>query len=185
MERDRRSRRRPTTTVLPMSSEPLFSGRDPRAPSDPLMNRLLRETFRSRATSGQRELSTPKQPERVPQPETLNERERICIRTIGSRPKPKRSPLEAYARVRDDTEAQRQFAGIRLRACIRIGELSRDLAHGKPGPKAGKNQLSDTDVAQFDKENVLERSGIELRTAERYWRRTPGLRTSPRLGALA
>jgi hypothetical protein len=33
------------------------------------MDRLLRETFRSRATSQQRELSTPKHPERVPQPE--------------------------------------------------------------------------------------------------------------------
>jgi hypothetical protein len=35
--------------------------------------------------------------------------------------------LEASARVRDDLDAQRQFAEIRLRACIRIGEISREL----------------------------------------------------------
>jgi hypothetical protein len=76
--------------------------------------------------------------------------------------------LEAYARVRDDAEAQRQFAEIRLRACIRIGEISRDLPKGKPGPKRGSSKLNDTDVAQFDKEDVLQRSGIQIRTAERY-----------------
>jgi hypothetical protein len=76
--------------------------------------------------------------------------------------------LQAYAKVRDNAEAERQFAEIKLRASIRIGELSRDLPHGKPGPKPGKNQLSDNDVAQFDKENVLETAGIGIRTAERY-----------------
>jgi hypothetical protein len=78
----------------------------------------------------------------------------------------KQERLEAYARIRDDVEAQRQFAEIKLRACVKIGELSRDLPHGKPGPKP--NKLSDTDVAQFDKEDVLERVGIGMRTAERY-----------------
>jgi hypothetical protein len=41
--------------------------------------------------------------------------------------KDKAAQLEAYARVRDNPEAERQFAEIRLRACIRIGEISRDL----------------------------------------------------------
>jgi hypothetical protein len=63
-------------------------------------------------------------------------------------------------------EAQRWFAEIKLRACVKIGELSRDLPHGKTGPKPSK--LDDIDVAQFDKEAVLQRTGIGIRTAERY-----------------
>jgi hypothetical protein len=34
-----------------MSSERLFPGHNPRAPSDPLLDQLLRKTFRFRATS--------------------------------------------------------------------------------------------------------------------------------------
>jgi hypothetical protein len=40
------------------------------------------------------------------------------------------------------------------------------------GPKLVK--LDNTDVAQFDKANVLERTGIEIRTAERYEELTGG-----------
>jgi hypothetical protein len=73
--------------------------------------------------------------------------------------------LEAYARVRDDAEAQRQFAEIRLRACMRIGEISRDLEPSKGGrpPK----ETNDTDVASF-KQETLAQAGINIRTAERY-----------------
>jgi hypothetical protein len=88
--------------------------------------------------------------------------------------KDRAAQLEAYARVRDDVEAQRQFAEIRLRACMRIGQLSRELPKGKPGPKPGQGKLGDTDVAQFDKENVLERTGINIRSAERYEELTGG-----------
>src|SRR5262249_37028119 len=41
--------------------------------------------------------------------------------------KNKAARLEAYARIRDDVESQRQFAEIKLRACVKIGEISRDL----------------------------------------------------------
>jgi hypothetical protein len=41
---------------------------------------------------------------------------------------------------------------IQLRACVKIGELSRELPKGKPGPKPGNGKLSGNDVAQFDKE---------------------------------
>lgn len=82
--------------------------------------------------------------------------------------KDKAAKLQAYARVRDNPEAERQFAEIKLRASIRIGELSRELPHGRPGPKPDKNQLDANDCAQFDKENVLQTAGIKLRTAEDY-----------------
>ena len=37
------------------------------------------------------------------------------------------APEDAYARIRDDIESQRKFAEIKLRVCVKIGEISRDL----------------------------------------------------------
>jgi hypothetical protein len=75
--------------------------------------------------------------------------------------------LEAYARIRDDKESQRQFGEIRLRACVRIGEISRELdkAEFKPGkgaclPTGGKTGKT--------KEQQLKQAGISTSTASRY-----------------
>jgi hypothetical protein len=74
--------------------------------------------------------------------------------------------LEAYARVRDDVESQRRFAEIRLRACMRIGEISRDMEKGhKIGRGEGEIQLP-TDGKL--KSELLEEAGISTSTANRY-----------------
>jgi hypothetical protein len=78
--------------------------------------------------------------------------------------KNKAAQLEAYARVRDDVDSQRKFGEIRLRACIRIGELSRELEKAPPIrgdllPIAGK---------KITKEQALAKAGISTSTAQRY-----------------
>jgi hypothetical protein len=76
----------------------------------------------------------------------------------------KAEKLRAYAQIRDDRESQQRFSEIRLRACQRIGELSRDLEKvvtiggGKVGiPIDGK-----------PKEQTLAEAGISTSTAQRY-----------------
>jgi hypothetical protein len=71
--------------------------------------------------------------------------------------------LAYYARQRDDQLLDIWMREMRLRAVIRIGEISRQLEKAKPGPKSG-----DTYAAQLTKERTLEQVGISLRTAERY-----------------
>jgi hypothetical protein len=72
--------------------------------------------------------------------------------------------IQAYAKIRDDFESQQRFAEIRLRACQRIGEISRDLekaqynkGHGTVVPSDGKY-----------KAEVLAEAGISTSTAQRY-----------------
>jgi hypothetical protein len=71
--------------------------------------------------------------------------------------------VEPYARIRDDDESRRKFAEIKLRACVKIGEISRELeraeAHG------GKICLP-TDGKS--KEQQLKEAGISTSTANRY-----------------
>lgn len=70
--------------------------------------------------------------------------------------------LRAYFQMRDDAESQRKFAEINLRACIRIGELSRDLETAKPGPITSDR----SDV--ISKTQTLENAGISRSTANDY-----------------
>jgi hypothetical protein len=70
--------------------------------------------------------------------------------------------LEAYARVRDDAESQRRFAEIRLRACLRIGEISRELEKAKPGP------ITSDRSEVITKEQTLNNAGIAVSTAHDY-----------------
>lgn len=72
--------------------------------------------------------------------------------------------VQAYAKIRDDFESQQRFAEIRLRACQKIGEISRDLekakydkGHGTVVPTDGKY-----------KTEVLAEAGISTSTANRY-----------------
>lgn len=83
--------------------------------------------------------------------------------------KSKAAQLEAYARVRDNPEAERQFAEVKLRACIRIGELSRELEK-HPQSTGGRH---DNGVVPT-KTNQLTEAGIHPRTAERYEELTGG-----------
>src|SRR5215510_4800161 len=74
--------------------------------------------------------------------------------------KNKAARLEAYARIRDDVESQRQFAEIKLRACVKIGEISRDLE------KAGNQYALPADGKS--KEQQLAEAGISTSAAHRY-----------------
>jgi hypothetical protein len=65
---------------------------------------------------------------------------------------------------RDDKESRRKFAEIKLRACVKIGEISLELekaqynkGHGTVVPSDGKY-----------KEQQLKESGISTSTANRY-----------------
>jgi hypothetical protein len=61
---------------------------------------------------------------------------------------------------RDNPEAERQFAEIRLRACIRIGEISRELEI-----KAGRLNNSSERSEELSKSKSLAIAGIALSTA--------------------
>ncbi len=71
--------------------------------------------------------------------------------------------------MRDDADAQRQFAEIRLRACIRIGEISRELEKAQ----GARTELRDNGDVKL-KTETLANAGINLRTAERYEELTGG-----------
>jgi hypothetical protein len=73
--------------------------------------------------------------------------------------KNKAAQLEAYARVRDDAESQRRFAEIRLRACVRIGELSRELETAQGLRPNGRTK---------SKEDTLQEAGLAKSTALDY-----------------
>jgi hypothetical protein len=75
--------------------------------------------------------------------------------------------LEAYARIKDDKESQRQFGEIRLRACVRIGEISRDLDK-VAGFKGNQYEVLPTDGKKQTKEEQLKEAGISTSTANRY-----------------
>ena len=65
----------------------------------------------------------------------------------------------------DDAESQTRFAEIRLRACIRIGEISRDLEKAGHGGAGGGTKIPSTGIS---KEQQLAQAGISTSTAHRY-----------------
>ena len=71
--------------------------------------------------------------------------------------------LEAYARIHNDTEAQRKFAEIRLRAYQKIGELTRQLEKAKFTPRVGACVPNDGQT----KEQQLKQAGISTSVANR------------------
>ena len=64
-------------------------------------------------------------------------------------------------RIRDDVQSQRQFAEIKLRACVKIGEIRRDLEKAQ-GHRANDGTKS--------KEEILRDAGIAKRTAHNLGR---------------
>jgi len=73
-------------------------------------------------------------------------------------------------RTNDNPEAERQFAEVKLRACIRIGELSRELEKAKPNKGHGVLNGENT----ITKEKQLTEAGISVPTAHRYEELTGG-----------
>lgn len=73
--------------------------------------------------------------------------------------------LQAYAKIRDDSESQRRFGEIRLRACQRIGEISRDMEKGAGRPS---KEILPTDGKNYSKADQLADVGISTSTAQRY-----------------
>jgi len=71
--------------------------------------------------------------------------------------------LQAYARQRNDVDMERWVAEIKLRACVRIGEISSELEKAPSGrashslPNSGKSKAA-----------VLESAGISTSAAQRY-----------------
>jgi hypothetical protein len=65
--------------------------------------------------------------------------------------------------VRNDFESQQRFAEIRLRACQRIGKISRDLEK----LQGARTELLPTDGKKSKAETLAE-AGISTSTAQRY-----------------
>jgi hypothetical protein len=74
----------------------------------------------------------------------------------------KATALAAYARQHDDKDLDVWMSEIRLRACMRIGELSRELE--KALPNKGHGVISSEKI----KEQSLKNAGISTATANRY-----------------
>lgn len=76
--------------------------------------------------------------------------------------KDKAQKLEYYAKIRDDKPTETRFAEIKLRAVIKIGELSREL-------ETHEHRINrrDTDDAPTKTQQLAE-AGINKRTAQRY-----------------
>jgi hypothetical protein len=76
----------------------------------------------------------------------------------------KAAALAYYARQRDDTELEVWTSEIKLRACQRIGEISRELEKVETaGPSSVRIPASGKPKAQ-----VLAEAGISTSTANRY-----------------
>jgi hypothetical protein len=70
--------------------------------------------------------------------------------------------LAAYARIRDDSESERRFAEIRLRAIRKIGEISRDLEKAEHGGSGGGSKIPPMGTS---KEQQLAEVGISTSSA--------------------
>jgi hypothetical protein len=78
----------------------------------------------------------------------------------------KAEKLEAYARMRDDPDLERWVAEIKLRASIRLGELSLELGTGrKVGRGKGRIRLPNDGKLKVE---VLAQAGISTSRANRY-----------------
>ena len=87
-----------------------------------------------------------------------------CVRVDDAKDiRDRAAALAAYARQRDDTELQVWVSEIHLRACTRIGQLSRELERTQGfaaiHPTGGKNAT---------KTDALADAGISTSTANRY-----------------
>ena len=77
----------------------------------------------------------------------------------------KAAALAAYARQRDDRDLEVWVREIHLRACVRIGELSRELERAEPGGAGGGSKFP---AVGTSKAQALADAGISTSTAHRY-----------------
>lgn len=77
----------------------------------------------------------------------------------------KASALAAYARQRDDRDLEVWVREIHLRACVRIGELSRELERADHGGAGGGSKFPAMGIS---KAQALADAGISTSTAHRY-----------------
>ncbi len=77
----------------------------------------------------------------------------------------KAAALAAYARQRDDRDLEVWVREIHLRACVRIGELSRELERAEPGGLGGGSKFPPVGIS---KAQALADAGISTSTAHRY-----------------
>ena len=77
----------------------------------------------------------------------------------------KAAALAAYARQRDDRDLEVWVREIHLRACVRIGELSRELERAEPGGVGGGSKFPAVGIS---KAQALADAGISTSTAHRY-----------------
>jgi hypothetical protein len=79
----------------------------------------------------------------------------------------KAAALAAYARQRDDRDLEVWVREIHLRACVRIGELSRDI-EGVERRRGEHGRLLPTDGNQVTKAQALAEAGLSTTAAARY-----------------
>ncbi len=77
----------------------------------------------------------------------------------------KASALAAYARQRDDRDLEVWVREIHLRACVRIGELSRELERADHGGSGGGSKFP---ALGTSKAQALADAGLSTSTAHRY-----------------
>jgi hypothetical protein len=77
----------------------------------------------------------------------------------------KAAALAAYARQRDDRDLEVWVREIHLRACVRIGELSRELDRAEHGGLGGGSKIPPLGTS---KAKALADAGIATSTAQRY-----------------
>ena len=79
----------------------------------------------------------------------------------------KAAALAAYARQRDDRDLEVWVREIHLRACVRIGELSRDIEAAERR-RGEHGRLLPTDGNQVTKAQALAEAGLSTTAAARY-----------------
>ena len=81
----------------------------------------------------------------------------------------KAAALAAYARQRDDNDMECWVREIHLRACVRIGELVRELDTAEPGGATdGKRGGSTVQTDALSKDDVIADAGLSRRSAYDY-----------------
>ena len=77
----------------------------------------------------------------------------------------KAAALAAYARQRDDRDLEVWVREIQLRACVRIGELSRELDQAERGGAGGGAKFPPVEISKAEQ---LAEAGLPTTTAHRY-----------------
>jgi hypothetical protein len=89
-----------------------------------------------------------------------------CVRVDEAKDiRDKAAALKAYARQRDDKELEVWVSEIYERACIRIGQISRELETAEHGGAGGGSKVS---AGALSKAETLAEAGISKRTAYKY-----------------